>query len=177
MRVVSSLFVCWKMAAPTPICRIDVVRAAISSSLSARSRRETYFRRNSPIRVDRTFIGSTSRWSYVTLPSGMSVVTSCASVSERIHSSSSNCFVVGPFPFLRKNQLRVEQEAALFRQVSRGPLDRDMSTARNRRLLWPVPAKETMASRCSCRSPVGPGALIGESWTWGNEAMPVLLRS
>ena len=144
MRVVSSRLVCWKMAAPpgvpTPICRFDVVRAAISSSLSARSRRETYFRRNSPIRVDRTFIGSTSCWSYVTLSSGMSVVTSCASVSERIHSSSSNCFVVGPLPFWRKNQLRVEQEAALFQQVSRGPLDRDMST--------PLEQAPPLASSC-----------------------------
>ena len=32
----------------TPICRIAVVRAAISPSLSAKSRRETY-RKNSPI--------------------------------------------------------------------------------------------------------------------------------
>ena len=37
---------------PTPICRIDVARAAISSSLSAKSRRETYFRRNSPTHLD-----------------------------------------------------------------------------------------------------------------------------
>ena len=111
--------------------------------------------------MGRTFLGSTSCWSYVTLSSGMSVVTSCASVNERIHSSS-NCFVVGSFS-LQKHQLRVEQEAALSRQVSRG------------RLLWPAPAKETTASRCSCRSPVGPGALIGDSLTWGNEAIPVLL--
>ena len=33
---------------PTPICRIEVVSAAISHSLSAKSRRETYFRKNSP---------------------------------------------------------------------------------------------------------------------------------
>ena len=41
--------------------------------------------------------GSTSCCSYVTLSSGTSEVTSCASVSERIHSSSSNCFKVGSF--------------------------------------------------------------------------------
>ena len=29
---------------------------------------------------------------------------------------------------------------------------------------------------CSCRSPVGPGALISDSFTWGSEATPVLLR-
>ena len=34
---------------PTPMCRIEVVRAAISPSLRAKSRRETYFRKNSPI--------------------------------------------------------------------------------------------------------------------------------
>ena len=34
---------------PTPICRIEVVKAAISPSLSAKSRRETHFRKNSPI--------------------------------------------------------------------------------------------------------------------------------
>ena len=45
--------------------------------------------------------GSTSCWSYVTLSSGMSVVASCASTNERIHSSSSNCFEVGSFSFFR----------------------------------------------------------------------------
>ena len=33
---------------PTPSCRIAVVKAAISPSLSARSRRETHFRKTSP---------------------------------------------------------------------------------------------------------------------------------
>ena len=69
-----------------------------------------------------------------------------------------------------------EQDAALFRQVSVDHLTVRMSRSRNKRLLWPAPAKETMASRCSCRSPVGPNALIGDSLTWGNEGMPVLLQ-
>ena len=73
----------------------------------------------------------------------MSVVTCCASVNERIHSSSSNCFSC----MLRKNLRR-----------------------------WAGPAKETMASRCSCRSPVGPGALMGASFTCGADEMPDLLR-
>ena len=34
---------------PTPICRIEVARAAISPSLSAKSRLETYFLRTPPI--------------------------------------------------------------------------------------------------------------------------------
>ena len=45
---------------PTPICRFDVVKAAISPSLSASSRRETYFRWNSPIYMDPNFLGSAS---------------------------------------------------------------------------------------------------------------------
>ena len=54
----------------------------------------------------------------------------------------------GVFFLHEKHQLRVEQEAALFWQVSRGPLDREN-----------VKAPEQ-----------------GDSLTWGNEAMPVLLR-
>ena len=37
------------------ICLIEVVKSAISSSLSAKSRRETYFRKNSPIWMGQTF--------------------------------------------------------------------------------------------------------------------------
>ena len=55
----------------------------------------------------------------MTLSSGTSAVTSCASVSERIHSSSSNCFEVGSFLLPLEHELRVEEETALFRQVSR----------------------------------------------------------
>ena len=73
--------------------------------------------------MGRAFLRSTSCWSYMTLFSGTSVVASFASVNERIHSSSSNCFEVESFCFLQKHQLRVEQEAAFFRQVSCGPLD------------------------------------------------------
>ena len=51
-----------------------------------------------------------------------------------------------------------------------------MSRPRNRRLLWPAPAKKTVASRCSCPSPVGPGPFIGDSLTSDSEAMPVLRR-
>ena len=51
-----------------------------------------------------------------------------------------------------------------------------MSSPRNRRLLSPAPAKEMTASRCSCRSPVGPSELMGASLTCGSDAMPVLLR-
>ena len=50
-----------------------------------------------------------------------------------------------------------------------------MSSSRNRRLLCPSPAKEMIASRCSCRSPVGPGALMDASLTCGSDTIPVLL--
>ena len=94
------------------------------SSLSAKSRRETYFRKNSShLNGPNFFWESISCCSYVTVSSGTSAVTSCASVSERIHSSSWNWFEVGSFVFLQKHQLCVEQEAALFRQVSCRPLD------------------------------------------------------
>ena len=52
-----------------------------------------------------------------------------------------------------------------------------MSSSRKRRLLWPAPVKETTASTCSCHSPTGPGALIGDSLTCGSEAMPVLFSA
>ena len=76
---------------------------------------------------------------------------------------------------LQEHQVCTEQEAALLRQVACRLIVR-MSSPRNRRLLCPAPAKETMASMCSCLSPAGPGALLGDSLTWGSEAMPVLLR-
>ena len=90
------------------------MRAAIPPSLSARSRLETHFRKNSLIvngpdlfRVDSLLI-------IFELSSGTSAVISCASVNERIHSSSSNNFVVGSFFFLQEHQLRVEEESAVF---------------------------------------------------------------
>ena len=87
------------------------------------------------------------------MSAGTSVETSCASISDRIHPSSSKCREVGSFSFFRNISCVLEQEAAL-------PASENVKT-RNKRLLWPAPAKETMASRCSRRSPVGPGALIG----------------
>ena len=39
----------------------------------------------------------------------------------------------------------------------------------------PSPAKEMIAPRCSCRSPVGPGALMDASLTCGSDTVPVLL--
>ena len=42
--------------------------------------------------------------------------------------------------------------------------------------IWPAPAKETMAFKWSCRSPVGTRTLTGEGLTCGSDVIPVLLR-
>ena len=89
--------------------------------------------------------------------SGMSAVSACASVRDRIHSSSSN--------------ICVELEATLFRDISSGPLSRILKS----RLHRPAPAKAMTASRCSCYSPEGLGHSCASS-TWGSDAIPVLLR-
>ena len=72
------------------------------------------------------------------------------------------------FFFLQKDQL--------FRQVSRGPLDRENVKAPEQAPPLASSCEGDNGIQCSCRSPVGPGALIGDSLTWGNEAIPVLLR-
>ena len=64
--------------------------------------------------------------SYMTLSSGTSAVTSCASFCRRANPLVIVKLLRGRvFLFLEKDQLRVEQEAALFRQVSCRPLDRE----------------------------------------------------
>ena len=109
---------------PTPNCRIDVVRAAIPPSLSAKSRRETYFRKellhlNGPnfLGVDLLLITHDAVFWDV------GAVISCASVNDRIHSSSSNCFEDWVVLLLQEDELRIEEESALFRQISCRPLD------------------------------------------------------
>ena len=76
----------------------------------------------SPLEWAELLWGRPLRCSHMTLSSGMSAVTSFASVSERIHSSPLNCFEVRSFSLLQKHQLSVEQETSLFRQVSCRPL-------------------------------------------------------
>ena len=78
--------------------------------------------------------------------------------------------------FLQELELRVEKESAFFWQISECPPHCEDESPRNSRLLCLAPAKEMIASRCSCRSPVGPGALMGASLTCGTHAIPVLLR-
>ena len=106
---------------PTPICRIEVVRAAISPSLSAKSRRETKFRKN----VGRTFFGVD-----VLLILRDAVFWDVSSDNLRFRQRADPLVVVGLLRgrvvvLLRERQLCVEQEAALFRQVSCRPLVRE----------------------------------------------------
>ena len=148
----------WQMASvsappwePPPSCRIAAVTGAISPSLSAGSRLQTYFRRNSFIWMGRTFVGSTSLWSWVRQASGISAATSCASVRDRIHSLSSIIFVVGSFPFFRNMSCVLDRN-----QHSSGTSPAAHLTARMSRILeslffCPAPAKAMMASRYSCR--------------------------
>ena len=75
--------------------------------------------------------------------SGMSAVIACASVGDRIHSSSSNSFVV------------VNWHSSGISPVAH--LTAKISMILKSRLLCPAPTKAMMASRCSCRSPVGRG--------------------
>ena len=169
----------WKIASasappwePPLSCRI-AVRVEISPLLSARSRLETYFRRNSSIWMGRTFAGSTSLWSWVRRSSGISAATSCASVRDRNYSSSSNIFVVGSFAFFRNTNCVLDRS-----QHSSGTSPAPHLTVRMSRILKTLlfclaSAKAMMASRCSCRAP---GALMVANLTWESDAIPVLLR-
>ena len=65
------------------------------------------------------------------------------------------------FFFFEKHQLRVEQEAALFRQVCCGPLNRE-----NVKALEQAPR---LASSCE-------GDSLATVLTWSSAAIPVLLR-
>ena len=96
-------------------------------------------------------------WSYMTLSSGTSAVISCASVIERIHSSSSNCFKVGSYSFFKNMTCLLRRNRHFSGKSPVAHFIVSMSSPRNRRLLCPAPAKDTMASKWSCRSPVRPG--------------------
>ena len=130
---------------PTPICRIGLVRAAISPSLRPK------------VAARRISAGTLpSEWAELSWGRRRQRVDPLVVVELLLRNIS--CVL---------SRKRKSPVAHLIERMSRPP---------NRRHLWPAPAKETMASRCSCRSAVGPGALIGDNLTWGNEAMPVLLR-
>ena len=111
----------------------------------------------------------------VTLSSGMSVVTSCASASERTHSSSSNCFDVGSFSFFKNISCEVSRKR---HSSGKSPVAHSivrMSSPRNRRLLWPAPAEGDNGIQVFVPFTSRTGALIDDSLTWRSEAMPVLL--
>ena len=112
----------------------------------SRRRLETYFRRNSLMWI-------------------------CCCWRACIHPSSSEVFVVGSF-------LSLEVLSCWLSSVRSPVAHRTVrkSSTLNILLLSPAQAKATRASRCSCRSPVGRGALMGASSTCGSEEIPVLLR-
>ena len=93
-----------------------------------------------------TFLGSTSCWSYVTL---VSVVTTCASASERIPSSSSNSIEIGSFSFFRNISCVLS-----WKRHSSGKSPVAHLVVRTSSLLWPAPANETWR----------PSALANHQW-------------
>ena len=95
----------------------------------------------------------------------MSAVTAC--VSDRIHSSSSNMLCWSVF-FFHQDIICVGGRKRLSSGISPVVhLTVWMLRTLESRLRCPAPAKAMIASRCSCRSPKGPGALMCASLTWG----------
>ena len=69
-------------------------------------------------------------------------MTSCASVSERIYSSSSNCFEIGSFSLFFKNiNCVLCRNRHSSGKTPAAHLIVRMSSSRKKRLLWPAPAK------------------------------------
>ena len=100
-------------------------------------------------------------------------MSSCASVNDRIHWSSSNNFVVGSFSFFRNMSSVLRKIRQSSDKSAVAHLFVRMSSLRNRRFLWPAFAKA--APWCSCLflwGLVHPWA----SLTCGSDAIPVLLR-
>ena len=95
---------------------------------------------------------------------------------KRTDSSSSNCFEVGSFSFFKNISCVLSRKRHSSGKSPVAHLRVIMSSSRNKRFFWPNAAKETTASRCSCRSPVEPGELIGDSLTCGSESIPVLFQ-
>ena len=115
-----------------------------------------------------------SVFSLIMRSSGMSAVTACAAVRDRIHSSSWNSLVVGVFFFLQEHELRTEEGATLFQEISCDQLDcQDV---------WDSEEPSSLSTACEGNdgnqmfmSLKGPGALMGANLTWRSDAMPVLL--
>ena len=123
-----------------------------------------------PSQWDELFCGSTHSWSYVTLSSGMSAVISCASVHDRIHSSSSNNFVAGSLLLLQ------EMSCVLWRNrhsSGRSPIAHLICESVESSKLTPSLPCAREGDDCTqlflsltCRA----------SLTCGSDAIPVLLR-
>ena len=130
---------CPSAPASCPLTAAGLVRRH-RPSLSAKSRLESYFRTNSPIRMARRLDLLTS-------------VTPCASVTDRIHSSSSNSSVFQEHQPWKRQPSRRFTVAHLIVGISR---------TLNSRLFCAAPAKAMITSRCSCRSHEGRGPELRE---------------
>ena len=130
---------------PTPSCRIASVKArfVLHRALAVAWR---HVRRN--IWMGRTF------WGPLQFGRAWCALLGClrwlSALPSEIESTRHRRTVV-----MGSTKLRIEQEHLTVR----------MSRMPKSRLRWPAPAKAMMASSCSCRSPVGPGALVGASLT------------
>ena len=140
-------------------------------------------RRNSPI-----WMGRTLSWGplprrlrlgfpapYATRTSGTPAVTCSAAVSVRtmLHRRTVPLWFLF---FLKKISC---DNSKNWHSSGTSPVDHRTvrtSSTRNIRLLKPVLAKATTASRCSCLSRASPGALLGATLTWGRDACNALLR-
>ena len=109
--------------APSSICRIDAVKAAMSPSLSAKSRRETHLRKNPSILVGPNFLGVN-----VLLIMHDAIFWDVGRGFLRYRQRADPFFVIGLLRgrvllLLQEHQLRIEQEATLLQQVACRPLD------------------------------------------------------
>ena len=145
---------------PTQSCRIAVVRAAISLSLSERSRPETYFRKNSPICMGRTFF-----WVDIVLVTHDSVFRDVGGDFMRFRQRSDPLIIIEllrgwVFFFVQEHELLVDHRLPTSSRECQD-LEKDAASAQRQQ------KREMMASRCSWRSLVRPGALMGACLTCG----------
>ena len=150
---------------PTPICRIAVVRAAISPSLSAKSRPPELSHLNGPniFGVDLLLIIHDAAFRDV----GGDFLRFRQRADPLVFIKLFRGWV---FVLLQKVSCVLRRNRHSSGKSPVAHLIVRMSSPQNRCLLCLAPPKETMASKCSCRSPVGSGT----SSTRGSDAMPVL---
>ena len=116
---------------PTLSCRIAVVRAANSPSQSARSRREAYFRKNSPIPTGPDFPQVDSLLVIHDI-----VFRDVGGGFLRFRQRTDPLIIIGllrgwVLVLLQEHELRVEEESKLFWQITNCPADlEDVKTSK-----------------------------------------------